>query len=147
MYFYSRAELRPLRYTFCVLYWMTILSIWSSKLKTQNINIQFFLLLKFYYHWKKVIFNTVDFKTNFYWKSFFVFFLQITHSTVTMQGPILVSRFRSVEVLELKRIPLHMLEGLHRLRCQIRTVIVSRCLNNLQVRPQSYLKFFWVNDL
>lgn len=58
---------------------------------------------------------------------------------MTMQGPILISRFRGVEVLELKRVPLHMLEGLHRLRCQIRTVIVSRCLNNLQVRPQSNL--------
>ncbi|XP_076093432.1 uncharacterized protein LOC143064473 [Mytilus galloprovincialis] len=58
--------------------------------------------------------------------------LKITHSTATMQGPILISRFRSVEVLELKKVPIHMLEGLHRLRGQIKIIIVSRCLNSLQ---------------
>ncbi|CAG2185846.1 unnamed protein product [Mytilus edulis] len=58
--------------------------------------------------------------------------LKITHSTATMQGPILISRFRSVEVLELKKVPIHMLEGLHRLRGQMKIIIVSRCLNSLQ---------------
>ncbi|XP_052092248.1 serine/threonine-protein kinase 11-interacting protein-like isoform X2 [Mytilus californianus] len=58
--------------------------------------------------------------------------LKITHSTATMQGPILISRFRSVEILELKKVPIHMLEGLHRLRGQIKIIIVSRCLNSLQ---------------
>lgn len=50
-----------------------------------------------------------------------------------MQGPILISRFKSLQVLELKKIPTHMLEGLHKLRGQLRVVTVSRCLHTLQV--------------
>uniref|UniRef100_K1QWS0 Serine/threonine kinase 11-interacting protein n=1 Tax=Magallana gigas TaxID=29159 RepID=K1QWS0_MAGGI len=56
----------------------------------------------------------------------------ITHGTSTMQGPILISRFKSLQVLELKKIPTHMLEGLHKLRGQLRVVTVTRCLHNLQ---------------
>lgn len=58
--------------------------------------------------------------------------LKITHGTSTMQGPILISRFKSLQVLELKKIPTHMLEGLHKLRGQLRVVTVTRCLQNLQ---------------
>ena len=31
-----------------------------------------------------------------------------------MQGPILIARFKSLRILELKKIPTHMLEGLHK---------------------------------
>lgn len=62
-----------------------------------------------------------------------LFEFQITHGTSTMQGPILISRFKSLQVLELKKIPTHMLEGLHKLRGQLRVVTVTRCLHNLQV--------------
>lgn len=53
-----------------------------------------------------------------------------------MQGPILIARFKSLRILELKKIPTHMLEGLHKLRGQLQIVTVTRCLHNLQV---SYL--------
>ncbi|XP_061177845.1 serine/threonine-protein kinase 11-interacting protein-like isoform X2 [Saccostrea echinata] len=58
--------------------------------------------------------------------------LKITHGTATMQGPILISRFKSLQVLELKKIPTHMLEGLHKLRGQLHVVTVTRCLHTLQ---------------
>ncbi|KAJ8307479.1 hypothetical protein KUTeg_015563 [Tegillarca granosa] len=58
--------------------------------------------------------------------------LKIIHGTNTMQGAILISRFRNLQVLELKKVPIHMLEGLQKLRSQLQCVIVSRSLQNLQ---------------
>ncbi|XP_078333098.1 serine/threonine-protein kinase 11-interacting protein-like isoform X2 [Crassostrea virginica] len=58
--------------------------------------------------------------------------LKITHGSSTMQGPILIARFKSLRILELKKIPTHMLEGLHKLRGQLQIVTVTRCLHNLQ---------------
>ncbi|XP_069121342.1 serine/threonine-protein kinase 11-interacting protein-like [Argopecten irradians] len=58
--------------------------------------------------------------------------LKLTHGTQTMQEPVYLSRFRNVEVLELKKIPIHMLHGLQKLRGQLKVLIVARCLQNLE---------------
>ncbi|KAK3105989.1 hypothetical protein FSP39_010321 [Pinctada imbricata] len=58
--------------------------------------------------------------------------LKVTHGSHTMQGPILISRFRSLRELELRKIPMHMLEGLHRLRGQLKVIVAGRCLQNIQ---------------
>ncbi|XP_033732622.1 serine/threonine-protein kinase 11-interacting protein-like [Pecten maximus] len=58
--------------------------------------------------------------------------LKLTHGTQTMQEPVYLSRFRNVEVLELKKIPVHMLHGLQKLRGQLKVLIVARCLQNLE---------------
>ncbi|XP_050407128.1 serine/threonine-protein kinase 11-interacting protein isoform X1 [Patella vulgata] len=58
--------------------------------------------------------------------------LKIIHGTNTMQGAVQVQRFRNLQILEVKKAPIHMIEGLHHLRGQLRTVIVSRSLQHLQ---------------
>ncbi|OWF48594.1 serine/threonine-protein kinase 11-interacting protein-like isoform X2 [Mizuhopecten yessoensis] len=58
--------------------------------------------------------------------------LKLTHGVQTMQEPVYLSRFRNIEVLELKKIPVHMLHGLQKLRGQLKVLIVARCLQNLE---------------
>ncbi|XP_060084955.1 serine/threonine-protein kinase 11-interacting protein-like, partial [Ylistrum balloti] len=58
--------------------------------------------------------------------------LKLTHGAQTMQEPVYLSRFRNIEVLELKKIPVHMLHGLQKLRGQLKVLIVARCLQNLE---------------
>ncbi|ESO94131.1 hypothetical protein LOTGIDRAFT_77816, partial [Lottia gigantea] len=49
-----------------------------------------------------------------------------------MQGAIQVHRFRNLQVLEIKKVPVHMIEGLNQLRGQLQTLIISRSLLALQ---------------
>ncbi|KAL5009658.1 hypothetical protein ScPMuIL_011963 [Solemya velum] len=54
--------------------------------------------------------------------------VKIIHGSYTMQGPIHLARFRTLQVLEIKKVPIHMLEGLQYLRGQLRTIIINRSL-------------------
>ncbi|XP_067686278.1 serine/threonine-protein kinase 11-interacting protein-like isoform X2 [Haliotis asinina] len=58
--------------------------------------------------------------------------IKLMHGSNTMQGAIQIHRFRSLTLLEVKKVPIHMIEGLQVLRGQLRTVIVSRSLMHLQ---------------
>ncbi|XP_046575315.1 LOW QUALITY PROTEIN: serine/threonine-protein kinase 11-interacting protein-like [Haliotis rubra] len=58
--------------------------------------------------------------------------IKLMHGSNTMQGAIQIHRFRSLTLLEVKKVPIHMIEGLQVLRGQLHTVIVSRSLMHLQ---------------
>ena len=44
-----------------------------------------------------------------------------------------IGRFHSLHVLEVKKVPIHMVEGLSKLRGQLREIIITRSLQKLQV--------------
>ncbi|XP_071103908.1 serine/threonine-protein kinase 11-interacting protein-like [Haliotis cracherodii] len=75
--------------------------------------------------WKK----DVEFLRDFISKTVAI---KLMHGTNTMQGAIQIQRFRSLTFLEVKKVPIHMIEGLQILRGQLHTVIVSRSLIHLQ---------------
>lgn len=58
--------------------------------------------------------------------------LKIIHSTSTIQGSIKIQNFRALHTLEIKKVPIHLLEGLSQLRGKLTTLICSRCISQLQ---------------
>ncbi|XP_072173511.1 uncharacterized protein [Diadema setosum] len=59
--------------------------------------------------------------------------LKLLHETTTLQGAVDVSRFHALSVLEVKRVPIHLLVGLSSLRHQLKVLICSRCVHSLQM--------------
>ncbi|XP_064643922.1 serine/threonine-protein kinase 11-interacting protein-like isoform X2 [Lineus longissimus] len=58
--------------------------------------------------------------------------LKVIHGSSTIQGQVRLHQFKNLQCLEVKKVPVHLLEGLHHLRATLRTLITSRCLQNLQ---------------
>jgi len=50
-----------------------------------------------------------------------------------MRTPVQIARFGAVQVLEVKKLPIHMVEGLSKLRGQLREITVTKSIENLQV--------------
>ncbi|XP_022087050.1 serine/threonine-protein kinase 11-interacting protein-like isoform X2 [Acanthaster planci] len=59
--------------------------------------------------------------------------LKLIHPSSTLRGQVEISRFKSLTMLEIKKVPVHMLNGLRCLRHQLRVLICSRCVPSLQV--------------
>ncbi|KAH3730838.1 hypothetical protein DPMN_056836 [Dreissena polymorpha] len=57
--------------------------------------------------------------------------LKVLHGTNTMRSPVMIARFQSVQVLEIKRLPIHMVEGLSKLRGTLIELRVSKSLQTL----------------
>ena len=72
--------------------------------------------------------------------SFEFLFYQIIHGTYTIKAPVQIARFHSLQVLEVKKVPIHMVEGLSKLRCQLREIIITRSLQKLQVGHFTHTK-------
>uniref|UniRef100_T1IVX9 Serine/threonine-protein kinase 11-interacting protein n=1 Tax=Strigamia maritima TaxID=126957 RepID=T1IVX9_STRMM len=58
--------------------------------------------------------------------------LKITHGITTLQNVVNLTNFKHLQVLELKKVPSHMIIGLKHLRNRLTTFFCSRCLNKLQ---------------
>ncbi|XP_041372352.1 serine/threonine-protein kinase 11-interacting protein-like [Gigantopelta aegis] len=58
--------------------------------------------------------------------------LKIMHTSATLLGGIHIHRFGALRVLEMKKVPVHLVEGLQKLRGQLCSVTVSRSLQHLQ---------------
>ncbi|KAK3612193.1 hypothetical protein CHS0354_016581 [Potamilus streckersoni] len=58
--------------------------------------------------------------------------LKVIHGTYTIRAPIQISRFRNLRSLEVKKVPIHMLEGLQILRGQLVTLTISKSLQTLK---------------
>ncbi|XP_038045293.1 serine/threonine-protein kinase 11-interacting protein-like isoform X2 [Patiria miniata] len=59
--------------------------------------------------------------------------LKLIHPTSTLQGQVEISRFIGLTMLEIKKVPVHMLNGLGCLRHQLQVLICSRCVQSLQL--------------
>lgn len=60
------------------------------------------------------------------------------HNSSTLQGRANLEPFRFLTTLELKKTPLHMVEGISKLRARLGTIICVRCLTYPQVRVIEY---------
>ncbi|XP_074653592.1 serine/threonine-protein kinase 11-interacting protein-like [Tubulanus polymorphus] len=58
--------------------------------------------------------------------------LKVIHGTSTIQGPICLEEFRNLQVLEVKKVPVHLLSGIEKLQLQLCTIICSRCIQAAQ---------------
>ncbi|XP_071788592.1 serine/threonine-protein kinase 11-interacting protein-like isoform X2 [Asterias amurensis] len=58
--------------------------------------------------------------------------LKLVQPSSTLHGPVEISRFSSLTMLEIKKVPVHMLNGLGCLRNQLQVLICSRCVHSLQ---------------
>ncbi|XP_052804565.1 uncharacterized protein LOC128234391 [Mya arenaria] len=58
--------------------------------------------------------------------------LKIIHGSSTMRTPVKIARFQSITVLEVKKLPIHMVEGLSRVRGQLSEITVSKCLQDVK---------------
>lgn len=58
--------------------------------------------------------------------------LRLVHGNNTIQGSVSLQTFRSLRHLEMRRIPVHLLQGLQRVRPRLVVLSVERCLHQLQ---------------
>ncbi|XP_005094455.1 uncharacterized protein LOC101855476 [Aplysia californica] len=58
--------------------------------------------------------------------------LKIIHTSSTLSSPISLHRFLNLSVLELRKVPIHMVGGMHGLRASLKTLIVYRCLDKVK---------------
>lgn len=77
------------------------------------------------------------------------FYFQIIHNSSTITSPISLHRFGNLQCLHLRRVPIHMVEGLQHLRCTLSSVTVFRSIDKLKVVFLSHFCFNYncfIND-
>ncbi|KAL4228720.1 protein kinase binding [Mactra antiquata] len=75
--------------------------------------------------WRESMRTLIDFVIN-------VKAVKIIMGSNTMKAPVQINRFKSLQVLEVKKVPIHMLEGLSKLRGQLKEITVSKSLQTLK---------------
>ncbi|XP_013419864.1 uncharacterized protein LOC106180429 isoform X1 [Lingula anatina] len=58
--------------------------------------------------------------------------LKLLHSHSTLQGSINIGDFRELRWLEIKKVPVHLLAGIQKLRSKLETLVCARSVNKLQ---------------